>query len=438
MRIDCLRRCVTVALFLAAVPAVALEEYYSIAKSVRALGMGGSFYAISDDQYALFYNPAGLSKYAYPESQIMFGVGGQFAPQTLSALGTLTASGRTASTIVTSLESFTGKPLYAGVSVMPFYVRKNFALSLLLADAKTSVAILGRQLDSEVDLTVISDSGLVAGYGFEIPKTGLHFGATLKTLLRAGGRKRFTLLEIAQSNAFSLTPQQLGGIGFGVDADVGAIYELKNLAWGRNNRVALSVSNLLASSFSFARQFGAPPGLPRYVSLGYATELPGWEWIDSFLLSLDLAEFQLGGNNSQADLGGRVGSFLKHINIGAEMPLEPWFAVRLGIRQGYPTAGLGFNFKAMKADFAYYSEEVSAQPGLLGSSRFALNLTFGFGSPPPVPPRPKLPEGAPEVEGVPIKIPPKGKKAPLPEGLDLEDLKTESPVETITIQKGQP
>src|SRR5690606_22775652 len=41
----------------------ALNEYYSISRSPRALGMGGAFYGLSDDQHALFYNPAGLTAY---------------------------------------------------------------------------------------------------------------------------------------------------------------------------------------------------------------------------------------------------------------------------------------------------------------------------------------------------------------------------------------
>jgi hypothetical protein len=38
------------------------EEYPYIMKSTRALGMGNSYYTLSNDQYALFYNPAGLAR----------------------------------------------------------------------------------------------------------------------------------------------------------------------------------------------------------------------------------------------------------------------------------------------------------------------------------------------------------------------------------------
>src|SRR5688572_442549 len=50
-------------LLLASTSAFALKEHYGISRSIRSLGMGGAFYGLSDDEYALFYNPAGLSLY---------------------------------------------------------------------------------------------------------------------------------------------------------------------------------------------------------------------------------------------------------------------------------------------------------------------------------------------------------------------------------------
>ncbi|MDP2752998.1 MAG: hypothetical protein Q8P40_01195, partial [Nitrospirota bacterium] len=38
------------------------KEYPSLYRGIRPLGMGGAFTAVSDDENALFYNPAGLSK----------------------------------------------------------------------------------------------------------------------------------------------------------------------------------------------------------------------------------------------------------------------------------------------------------------------------------------------------------------------------------------
>ena len=50
-------------LLLACTPAFALKEYFSISRSIRALGMGNAYCGLSDDEGALFYNPAGLSLY---------------------------------------------------------------------------------------------------------------------------------------------------------------------------------------------------------------------------------------------------------------------------------------------------------------------------------------------------------------------------------------
>ena len=71
--------------------AFALNEYYSISRSVRALGMGGAFYGLSDDQHALFYNPAGLSVYQ-GGSQTKLQIQGDFATKIPSVLSTFTQS----------------------------------------------------------------------------------------------------------------------------------------------------------------------------------------------------------------------------------------------------------------------------------------------------------------------------------------------------------
>ena len=38
------------------------EEYNMIYRGARPMGMGGAFTGVSDDENALFYNPAGLNR----------------------------------------------------------------------------------------------------------------------------------------------------------------------------------------------------------------------------------------------------------------------------------------------------------------------------------------------------------------------------------------
>ena len=146
----------------ASVPSYGLKEYYGLSRSIRSLGMGGAFYGLSNDEYALFYNPAGLSVYN-ADWELMLRINAQMSPKTLSAVKTLTNTGSDINTIINSLTPYQGTPLYGGAGLLPYYIRKHFAVGLLVGDTKVDMALLGRDLDSYVDLTAISDSGIVIG-----------------------------------------------------------------------------------------------------------------------------------------------------------------------------------------------------------------------------------------------------------------------------------
>ena len=121
-------------------------EYYSLSRSVRALGMGNAFYSLSDDEGALFYNPAGLSLYRGGWQVMPLNVQGQISSDGFSAISTLIDSFRNTSDvsqIVTSVSSLQGNPVYAGGAVFPYFLKNGFAVGVLVADVKADFALLG-------------------------------------------------------------------------------------------------------------------------------------------------------------------------------------------------------------------------------------------------------------------------------------------------------
>lgn len=375
-------------LLLVSTSALAVQEYYAVTRSIRALGMGGAYYALSDDQYALFYNPAGLATREGGGRFSLLGIGGSLSPSTIDALDTIThSSGKDVGQVADSLSKFQGIPLYVGASpTFLTYYQKHFAIGILLADFKVDMALLGRDLDTQVDATAIADSGIFAAYATSFVDDTLHVGLTAKAMGRAGGRKLFSLTDIAQKNGFELDPNKLGGAGAGLDFDLGASYDIPLPKTGPFllYRASFVINNLLANDYSMVHiTGGAPPQLPRTVSLGGYTALKGVGPIENFHIVLDLAEFNAGGQEDP-EFGARKGSFFKHLNFGVEAPLwGHWITPRLGFHQGYITAGLGFDLRALKIDFATYGEELAAGVGRLGSRRYALRLELGWGNPPP-------------------------------------------------------
>jgi hypothetical protein len=363
--------------------AFAVKEYYSISRSVRALGMGGAFYGLSNDENALFYNPAGLGFYE-KGSDFMLSVKGDLSPGILSAASTLIQSAnKTVGQIVSDLETYQGTPMYGGLTpLMAYYVRKRFAAGLLLGDTKVDLSLLGRDLDTSIDVSLLSDSGFFLGSGFKVAPN-LSVGMNLKMVFRAGGSRQFTVTDIAQGSGLSGDLSTWGGAGLGVDFDLGAMYELPKIASGVTTRLSLSLNNVLASPLNAVRlrlgsSASSPPGLSRMVTLAGHMRLPGVLGADQVDLLLDLSEFGLGGQ-SDPELGARSGSIWKHVNFGLELPYRNWFFARLGFRQGNFTAGMGIDARFFQMDIATYAEELATLPGRLTSRRVAFRLAFGFG-----------------------------------------------------------
>ncbi len=370
-------------LCLTSLPSWAMKEYYSPSRSIRAHGMGGAFYGWSNDEYALFYNPAGLSLYS-GNGEGGLRVNGSVGSKSLSAISTLTKMGDdNIQTIVDKLTEYQGTPLFARAGLLPYYFKKHFAVGLLLADTKIDFALLGKELNSNAEVSVFTDSGLYVAYARPLFDPNLHIGATVKGYYRAGGTKSYSLADIAKKASNSIDPKDIGGAGGGIDADLGATYILPKLPIGIEHRVSLVFSNLVAANPSIGKTGANPPKMSRMGSLGWYSVFPGVWKIDNFHLLIDFAEFNLGGE-TDSERGARTGSVWKHVNIGTEIPIGI-MSLRAGLSQGNLSAGLGFNFKIARLDFATYGEELGYLPGKLTSRRYEVSLMLGWASSPTPP-----------------------------------------------------
>lgn len=67
----------------------------------------------------------------------------------------------------------------------------------------------------------------------------------------------------------------------------------------------------------------------------------------------------------------------KKLHLGAEYKYL-FLAVRAGINAGYPTAGLGLDFKIIDIDAAYFSDELTKGPGGEAEKRYAVQMKIGW------------------------------------------------------------
>lgn len=379
-----------------------VPEYYSLSKSIRSLGMGGAFLGLSDDEYALFSNPAGLSL-RRSGTEVMARLNGHVSKAALEGLSDFSKlSSSNIKTAINTLDKFKDKPLQANVGFLPYFVTKNIGVGILVADTKMafnvtkSSAEIQAVIDQSIatanpgllpatkvaDLTFLSDSGIVVGYAQSVFDPNLHIGANLKGLFRAGGRKDFTAKDFQDQKKINFDPAEIGGAGLGLDLDLGATYELTDLPVGVVSRASVVLSNLLANQYQIKKTYAGAPGLVRTVNLGWYTAFEGIGFVDNFHVLADISDIPLGGEDDP-NYGARTGSLLKKTHLGVEAPIGR-LSVRAGLHQGYLTAGVGFNLYAARLDLATYGEE-TGENTKVQSRRYAFTAALGWGSAPPAP-----------------------------------------------------
>jgi hypothetical protein len=65
------------------------------------------------------------------------------------------------------------------------------------------------------------------------------------------------------------------------------------------------------------------------------------------------------------------------LHFGAEYKYL-FLAVRAGINSGYPTAGVGLDFKIVDIDAAYFSDELTKGPGGDAEKRSTIQIKIGW------------------------------------------------------------
>jgi hypothetical protein len=78
-----------------------------------------------------------------------------------------------------------------------------------------------------------------------------------------------------------------------------------------------------------------------------------------------------------SDIGNNgSGSFYRTLHIGAETKVGYIFRPRIGLNQGYPSAGLGIDLKLIDIEAATWGEELSDNPGQLQDRRYGVKVAI--------------------------------------------------------------
>lgn len=348
--------------------AFALDQIVRPYQSVRSAGMGGVRITTGLYDENFFNNPARVT--ANPESKLTLM---QITPieTTSTTLDTLSSfSNNTGSNgPINSISQATGKNLHARIQmVLPaFYLasseNRKWALAIGLIGGMQVDAIV--QKSYQLGLAGFADIGPAVTFGHKFLKDdALSVGITGHYTYRYATNPNFNMVDFISGTSIS-SDSILGG-GSSIDFDLGSTYQLTQLG-DFNISLGGAIQNIRGGSYTNSPlQSGQlPSAQPRSYGLGVSASRQVWSYFTDSLFAFEITDV----------LNNRNGSLFKLLHLGGETHWKR-LAIRLGVNQGYLTAGLGLNFHYFTLDLATYGEEMGLNAGTLQDRRFTLN--FGF------------------------------------------------------------
>ena len=339
------------------IDAASAEELSTLYRGIRPLGMGGAFITLSNDENAMFYNPAGLNDVSgFGGVEILnptfeISENSKKLHQDLSDLETDDAAA-----VTDFMSKRVGEHQHVRVSLLPNFYMHNFAIGGL-GQATLDMEIRNRANPVAVTDIRIDEGLLISGaYGFLDNK--LQVGATGKFVRRDGINHTYTVQEIA-ANRFDPLDQrfQKSDVAF----DLGTKY---NFSGPLKPNVALVLQNI--TNLDFGSALGK---IPQQVNVGASINPDFWILKSTFAVEIDDLTKEVGDDK---DLNKRT-------HLGAEFRFPKILSLRAGVNNGkYFTAGFGLDLWILAVSYATYAEELGAYSGQRSDRRHVFQASLGF------------------------------------------------------------
>ncbi len=348
--------------------------------SPRALGMGNAFVALADDYHALFYNPAGLAR--IEEAQVNLGLGALLDSKVNAFVNDInsTAGSGKVEDITDFLSKNYGNYYSARASLGGAWVRPNWGLAVIPLDFTVNMAI--HQLaGAALDVIAYQDTTIAYGRGWDVKwfeQDRMSLGITGKFVYRAYLNKALLAADLAMDKEILRVSDM--GEGFTADLDFGMLWTPKvspdSLFTYFRPSFGFVARNILDYGFTSnfhlydSKTSGEPEKLGRRFDIGSSWELPDF-WVFKSRLLADLR-----------DMGHKNFTFAKGSHLGMEFnwKMRSWWqgGWRIGLSQGYFTAGFTGKIGIFNLDLATYAEEVGPSDEPKASRRYVAKASLDW------------------------------------------------------------
>lgn len=338
-----------------------------IIPAIRA--MGNAYTAIANDEYSVFYNPAGyVSIKDSVVTVFSLGIKTNIDDPALNLYNALVSGKNVTSTsnLITYFSDITLSPGITG----PIYfgrVGDNYGFAFYnniyaVLDTRPGAIIPSASFYGYGDL------GFIGGYGFNVPFVqGLSAGFNLKVLLRVKSSIEGTVVYLIDTLENTSNIPIGKAIAFG--GDIGLLYQPVNFfRVGINFRDFFgthfsSWESLTSASTSFSKSY-IKPRLALGITLYPLATMTGEKNFENLVIALDYTDLLSYSN------------FLGKIKFGIGINAFKIIRLRAGLDGGFLSGGIGFDLKIFHLDIAYFIDELGAYQGANPVQNLMFNFAF--------------------------------------------------------------
>ena len=340
-------------LTLALIGGVARAEIMTLHSNVRALGMGEAFTAVTRDQSALFYNPAGLALVEHFTWNVATARGGVSGLDSIKTISKLTKGGTNAE-YANAINGLYGHGAWTGAGAESAIAAPNFGLAAFdHADARVRV---DNPAYPSVYTGVYNDFGYVGGFSVPVAEN-VYFGTAFRYVKRTGARVPFGAATLADLDPKAVESRVTGwGRGFGADIGLDVVMPTPDFEL----TAAGTWRNVGQIHYLSADPSTSVPTDDNDVTLGLAATRDYFWGRGTFAVDYRYA------NDDDLQL-------LRKFNFGLELDF-PLLDIRGGFREGYLTYGAGVDLGLFNVSAASYGVELGAYPGQLEDRRYVAEL----------------------------------------------------------------
>ncbi len=370
----CLFRVISIIMFGVAAQAqegvqTSIHHHY---ESMRALGMGDAFIASTNDYSALFYNPAALARRESGQINLAIDAGWTAETTNLSkdfsdvSSKNTTTDAEKYNAYSELLQKYYGKTFTIRAKVFEgIWVRPNWGFGIVPADVTLDMQIHNQAAPS-VDIRTYVDTTIAYAYAKDLKGLvpgRLSVGSNFKLINRGYANRQFNALDFVADSQV-LKKEDLRD-GYTFDMDWGTLYTPEVPSEGvlsvfqlAKPTFAAVVRNVVDMGFKNTMhlmskdQVEAPERLYRVLDVGAKFEYPSL-WI-----------FGGRGEVDVRDIGHPNFTVRRALHVGFEFDwsVTTWWRghYRVGLNQGYYTAGISAMLFIFNLDFATYGEEVGS------------------------------------------------------------------------------